>query len=217
MSGEIEIRRRRVGPCSPLFVVAEIGLNHGGSIDRAFALVDAAAAAGASAIKLQLMLAGDLVSEECPRRLTFTRTRCAFFARFGLDEPSCWRLRGRGRAGSRRDAVFLPPSPSASAWSRLQDCQRDLTYRSIDYARAPASRSSSTRMATVAEIPGLWSASGGRTRPRCCIVSAYPVPQGGRTFSHATLAAAFAASRPLGPQRAGGRGADCRHARRHAV
>ena len=49
---------RAVGGDAPLFVVAEIGLNHGGSVDEALALVDAAAEAGASAVKLQ-SLRGD--------------------------------------------------------------------------------------------------------------------------------------------------------------
>ena len=46
---QMRIGGRVAGEGAPLFVVAEIGLNHDGSIDRALALVDAAAAAGASA------------------------------------------------------------------------------------------------------------------------------------------------------------------------
>ena len=38
-----EIGGRRVGPDAPVFVIAEIGLNHGGVARRALALVDAAA------------------------------------------------------------------------------------------------------------------------------------------------------------------------------
>ena len=45
-SQSIVIGARQVGPNTPLFVIAEIGLNHGGSLDRALALVDAGAAAG---------------------------------------------------------------------------------------------------------------------------------------------------------------------------
>ena len=55
-----------VGDRQPLFVIAEIGLNHGGSLDRALALVDAAAAAGASAVKLQTFKADELVAVDCP-------------------------------------------------------------------------------------------------------------------------------------------------------
>ena len=51
----ISIAQRQVGGDCPLFVIAELGLNHGGSLDEALILVDAAAAAGASAIKLQTL------------------------------------------------------------------------------------------------------------------------------------------------------------------
>jgi sialic acid synthase SpsE len=53
----LEIGTRRVGPGQPLFAIAEIGLNHGGSLVDALAMVKAAAAAGASAVKLQTMRA----------------------------------------------------------------------------------------------------------------------------------------------------------------
>ena len=51
----ISIAQRQAGGDGPLFVIAELGLNHGGSLDEALILVDAAAAAGASAIKLQTL------------------------------------------------------------------------------------------------------------------------------------------------------------------
>ena len=63
---EMRLGPHVAGPGYPLFVIAEIGLNHGGSVDRALALVDAAAAAGASAIKLQTLTAGGLVAPDAP-------------------------------------------------------------------------------------------------------------------------------------------------------
>jgi N,N'-diacetyllegionaminate synthase len=49
----VEIAGRRIGPGEPTFVIAEAGVNHFGSIEKAFALVDMAIDAGADALKLQ--------------------------------------------------------------------------------------------------------------------------------------------------------------------
>jgi N-acetylneuraminate synthase len=60
----IEIRTprgpRRIGPGEPVFVVAELSGNHNQSKERALELVDAAAATGADAIKLQTYTADTL-------------------------------------------------------------------------------------------------------------------------------------------------------------
>ena len=50
----IAIGSRLVGPGQPCFVIAEIGNNHNGSLERAIALIDAAAAAGADCAKFQM-------------------------------------------------------------------------------------------------------------------------------------------------------------------
>ena len=49
----ILIDGRAIGPNSPPYVVAEMSGNHNGDLDRAFALLDAAKASGADAVKLQ--------------------------------------------------------------------------------------------------------------------------------------------------------------------
>lgn len=50
---EFDIAGRRIGPDHPPLVLAEVGINHEGDVDKALRLVDAAAAAGAEVVKFQ--------------------------------------------------------------------------------------------------------------------------------------------------------------------
>ena len=53
MAREITIGARRVGDGYPTYVIAELGINHNGDMNIAKRLIDAAADAGADAVKLQ--------------------------------------------------------------------------------------------------------------------------------------------------------------------
>ena len=53
MNNVIKVGDRQIGPDHPPFVIAEMSGNHNQSLDRALAIVEAAAAAGAHALKLQ--------------------------------------------------------------------------------------------------------------------------------------------------------------------
>ena len=70
-----EIANRTVGDGYPPLVIAEVGINHEGQLDKAIELIDAAAEAGAEIIKFQChiteeemiptdMTPGDISSEK---------------------------------------------------------------------------------------------------------------------------------------------------------
>ncbi len=60
MSNDFQIAGRTVGPSAPPFVIAEMSGNHNHSLERALAIVDAAADAGAHALKIQTYTADTL-------------------------------------------------------------------------------------------------------------------------------------------------------------
>jgi N-acetylneuraminate synthase len=63
VSNEINIGRRKVGLNHPPLVIVEIGINHEGSLETAFKMVDAAFEAGAEIIKHQTHIVEDEMSK----------------------------------------------------------------------------------------------------------------------------------------------------------
>jgi sialic acid synthase SpsE len=183
-----EIGGRRVGSGKPMFVVAEIGLNHGGSVDVAREMVAAAAAAGASAIKLQTLRADRLVAPNCPAPgHVSTASLRDFFSAFELDEDAHHRLASDAR---RRGLTFMSTPFDLEAVDMLErvGCEAykiasgDITNTGLleCVARTGKPIILSTGMSSTTEIAaalGTLHAAGGRDIALLHCVSSYPVPQ----------------------------------------
>ena len=67
MTKAIKIDNRYIGQGRPVFIIAEAGVNHNGSLKTAKKMIDAAKFAGADAIKFQAFKAEDLVTKDAPK------------------------------------------------------------------------------------------------------------------------------------------------------
>lgn len=79
----IRLKDRTIGPGHPLFFIAEAGVNHNGDLGMALDLVDAAAEAGADAVKFQTFRAESLITRNAPKAPYHTETT-------GPDEEQTW-------------------------------------------------------------------------------------------------------------------------------
>lgn len=199
----MRIGPRQVGADNPLFVIAEIGLNHGGSGDTALAWVDHAARAGASAIKLQTLRASELVAPGCPAP---AHVRAAslrdFFSQFELDEATHRAVAQRAHA-RRLAFISTPLFDEAVEWLERAGCDAykiasgDLTHHELI---ARASRTGkpvviSTGMASLDEVGAALErarSAGATDLALLHCVSAYPTPDESQNLSAiATLARTF--------------------------
>ena len=63
----LQLGARRIGDGERCFIIAEAGVNHDGDLRRAFELIDAAAEAGADAVKFQTFRASALATATAPK------------------------------------------------------------------------------------------------------------------------------------------------------
>jgi sialic acid synthase SpsE len=209
-----EIGGRAVGPDAPVFVIAEIGLNHGGSLARALELVDAAAGAGASAIKLQTLYADRLVAPACPAPTHVNVASLqAFFAGFELDLDAhreiaaCARRLGLA-VMTTPFAEDVVPALVAIGFDAYKVASGDVTYLGLIDAVArtgtPVVLSSGmSDLCEVATALGAARASGNDAIAVLHCVSAYPAPPGSENLrAIRTLAETF--GRPVGLSDHGG-------------
>ncbi len=204
----MKIGTHEIGGSAPLFVVAEIGLNHGGSLDLAIELVDAAAEAGASAVKLQSLRGATLVAASCPPP---AHVACdslqAFFETFELDEACHRAVADRARM---LGLAFMSTPFDEAAVDMLErvGCEAfkiasgDLTHHGLIARAARTGRPLviSTGMSELDEVAAALAcarAAGAREIALLHCVSAYPVPAGAENLSAiASLAREF--SVPVG-------------------
>jgi N,N'-diacetyllegionaminate synthase len=192
MSAAFSIAGRRIGDGAPCFVIAEAGVNHNGSIDKALALIDAAAASGADAVKFQTFSADRLASADAPKaRYQLAGTPAAesqrdMLRRLELDEAAHHIL--MTHAAERRILFLSSPfdEESADLLERLRVAafkipSGELTNHPFleHVARKRRPMIVSTGMATLAEVADAVAVIRRAGAPDFALlhcVSAYPAP-----------------------------------------
>lgn len=116
---EIEIGGRMIGPEHVPLVVAEIGINHGGSLETAFSMVDAAAAAGVEVLKHQTHVVEDEMSSAAQGVIPGNSSDSIFdiMARCALSEEDERSLKAYVES---KGMIFLSTPFSRAAADRLE-------------------------------------------------------------------------------------------------
>lgn len=119
MNPFIEIAGRRIGPDYPPLVIAEIGINHEGSLRTAIEMVDAAAAAGIEIVKHQTHVVDDEMSSAAKKVIPGNADVSIYeiMKRCALSEPDEIELK---RYVEAKGMIFFSTPFSRAAANRLQ-------------------------------------------------------------------------------------------------
>ena len=116
---EMKLGGRLIGPAHPPLVIAEIGINHGGSLDVARRMVDAAWSAGAEVVKHQTHVVEDEMSSAAKKVIPGNSTQSIYdiMAACALGEDDERKLKEHVES---RGMIFLSTPFSRAAADRLQ-------------------------------------------------------------------------------------------------
>ncbi len=115
---EFEIAGRKIGPEHPPLVIAEIGINHGGSLEVAKQMVDAAARAGAEIIKHQTHIVEDEMSAAAKKVIPGNADISIYeiMEKAALNEDEEWELKNYVES---KGMIFISTPFSRAAADRL--------------------------------------------------------------------------------------------------
>jgi sialic acid synthase SpsE len=184
----VRVGERTIGVDHPPYIIAELGVNHDGSRERGAALVDAARAAGADAIKLQFF--------EAERLLSRAARPAAYQRRGGAEDPMSMLLdlqldldalteladRARGLGMDPLVTVFsheLVAAAESGPWTAYKVASTDLVNLPLLAALVATGRPLllSTGAASMEEIDRAVAAVGAQPHLLMQCVSCYPTPE----------------------------------------
>ena len=122
LNNEITIGNRKIGPSHPPVVIAEIGINHGGSLKEAIKIADAAISAGAEIIKHQTHIISDEMSEEAKKVIPGHTKESIYeiMASCALSEDDEWKLFKHVESKNPNE-IFLNPGSTVKITNRSND------------------------------------------------------------------------------------------------